>query len=110
MVPPPIPLSHHQAPDPEQHLLSPPSEFQHPPSFSLEPQANSHYHQPTPQTPQQRKANERYARSEAAKRGKPESAIKKKEKYQPPISKGLIGLLAFVVCGGLLFELLRLFF
>lgn len=62
------------------------------------------------QTLQQRKANERYARQESAKRGKPESAIKKKEKVTSPISKGWIALLAFVVCGGLLFELLRLFF
>ena len=43
------------------------------------------------QTPQQRKANERYARQEAAKRGKPESAVKHKQKWDPPISKVWIG-------------------
>ena len=48
------------------------------------------YH-PQAQTPQQRKANERYARQEAAKRGKPESAIKQKQKWEPPISRLWIG-------------------
>ena len=81
------------------------------------------------QTPQQRKANERYAKQEASKRGKPESEIKQKQKFKPPISPlwigtyldypfipnarpayAPLGLLAFVVCGGLIFELLRLFF
>jgi len=62
------------------------------------------------QTPQQRKANERYARQEASKRGKPESAIKQKKKFKSPVSTTWIVLLAFVVCGGLIFELLRLFF
>ena len=87
------------------------------------------------QTPQQRKANERYARQEAAKRGKPESAVKHKQKWEPPISKvwigkhiflgkakgrrvgagwyanfWAIGVLVFVLCGGIIFELLRLFF
>ena len=45
------------------------------------------------QTPQQRKANERYARQEAAKRGKPESVVKKKQKFNPPISSLWIGML-----------------
>ena len=44
------------------------------------------------QTPQQRKANERYARQEAAKRGKPESAAKQKQKWEPPISRVWIGM------------------
>ncbi|KAM0802585.1 hypothetical protein BDR22DRAFT_794265, partial [Usnea florida] len=60
------------------------------------------------QTPQQRKANERYARQEAAKRGKPESAIKQKQKFNPPISPVWIGILIFVLCGGIIFEVLRL--
>ncbi|KAL2046047.1 hypothetical protein N7G274_001494 [Stereocaulon virgatum] len=62
------------------------------------------------QTPQQRKANERYARQEAAKRGKPEAAIKHKQKWEPPISRIWVGILVFVLCGGIIFELLRLFF
>ncbi|KAL2350712.1 hypothetical protein BJ546DRAFT_810067, partial [Cryomyces antarcticus] len=62
------------------------------------------------QTPQQRRANEAFAKSEASKRGKPQSAVKKQEKQKSPISKGWVVLLAFVVCGGLIFELLRLFF
>ena len=43
------------------------------------------------QTPQQRKANERYARQESAKRGKPESAVKQKQKFKAPISSFWIG-------------------
>ncbi|KAI9792110.1 MAG: hypothetical protein M1816_003092 [Peltula sp. TS41687] len=64
------------------------------------------------QTPQQRKANERYAKLESAKRGKPEGAVKalKKNNFKSPISTTWIVLLGFVVCGGLVFELLRLFF
>lgn len=48
------------------------------------------------QTPQQRRANERYARQEAAKRGKPESAIKQKQKFKPPISPIWIGTISNV--------------
>jgi hypothetical protein len=44
------------------------------------------------QTPQQRKANEKFAKQEAAKRGKPESAIKKKEKFKSPIGPVWIGM------------------
>ncbi|KAL1635151.1 hypothetical protein SLS56_001903 [Neofusicoccum ribis] len=62
------------------------------------------------QTPQQRLANERYAKSEAAKRGKPPTAVKKQEVHKSPISKGWIVVLAFILCGGVVFELLRLFF
>lgn len=43
------------------------------------------------QTPQQRKANERYAKQESAKRGKSESVVKQKQKSNPPISKLWIG-------------------
>jgi len=59
------------------------------------------------QTPQQRRANEKYAKREAAKRGKPESITKSKLKSKSPVSTGWIVVLAFVVCGGILFELLR---
>ncbi|KAK7545491.1 hypothetical protein IWX50DRAFT_660407 [Phyllosticta citricarpa] len=62
------------------------------------------------QTPQQRLANERFAKSEAAKRGKPAPVVKKQEVQKSPVSKGWVVVLAFVVCGGLIFELLRLFF
>lgn len=83
------------------------------------------------QTPQQRRANERYAKQESAKRGKPDSAVKQKvQKFNPPVSKlwigmfkvlftcsvgifgiyTITGLLAFIIFGGLIFELLRLFF
>ncbi|KAL1998563.1 hypothetical protein VTN02DRAFT_5961 [Thermoascus thermophilus] len=59
------------------------------------------------QTPQQRMANEKYARHEAAKRGKPESSVKQKQKPKSPVSTGWVVVLAFVICGGLVFELLR---
>jgi len=63
------------------------------------------------QTPQQRKANAKFVKSQDAKRGKPESALAKKEKVKNPISPLWLGLLAFVVFGGLIFELLsRIFF
>lgn len=45
------------------------------------------------QTPQQRRANERYAKQESAKRGKPDSAVKQKgQKFNPPVSKLWIGM------------------
>ncbi|KAL1848840.1 hypothetical protein Plec18170_007856 [Paecilomyces lecythidis] len=45
------------------------------------------------QTPQQRRANEKYAKQEAAKRGKPATIVKQKQKPKTPISTGWIGLL-----------------
>lgn len=65
------------------------------------------------QTPQQRKANERFARFEAARRGKPENEIKARTKTKDaksPISKTWVVILGFVLIGGVIFELLRLFF
>ncbi|KAL3418170.1 hypothetical protein PVAG01_09885 [Phlyctema vagabunda] len=63
------------------------------------------------QTPQQRKANNKFTRDQDAKRGKPDGALKKKQEFKSPISKGWLIVLGFVVFGGLLFELLsRIFF
>ncbi|KAF2242552.1 hypothetical protein BU26DRAFT_524155 [Trematosphaeria pertusa] len=62
------------------------------------------------QTPQQRAANARFAKREEAKMGKPVEARKRKEDFKSPISRGWIIVLAFVLCGGLIFELLKLFF
>ncbi|KAF2222089.1 hypothetical protein BDZ85DRAFT_220753 [Elsinoe ampelina] len=63
------------------------------------------------QTPQQRRANEAFAKAEASKRGKPEGAIKQKRAPQKsPISQGWVYALIFVVCGGLVFELVRVVF
>ncbi|KAK2812343.1 hypothetical protein FQN50_001342 [Emmonsiellopsis sp. PD_5] len=59
------------------------------------------------QTPTQRRANERYAKHEASKRGKPEAVVKQKQKFKSPLSVGWVVVLAFVVCGGMIFELLR---
>ncbi|EFR01785.1 hypothetical protein MGYG_04788 [Nannizzia gypsea CBS 118893] len=60
-----------------------------------------------PQTPQQRRANEKFAKKEASKRGKPETTVKSKPKAKSPISVGWVVLLVFVLCGGLFFELAR---
>jgi len=64
------------------------------------------------QTPEQRKANAKFAKQNTAKMGKPESAIKKKDKdFKSPVSPAVLGILAFVVFGGLIFEVLsRIFF
>ncbi|KAH9844471.1 Endoplasmic reticulum, stress-associated Ramp4 [Teratosphaeria destructans] len=64
------------------------------------------------QTPQQRRANEQFAKSEAAKRGKPQAQIKKKSEKpaKAPVSRVALYLLLFVVCGGLVFELLRIIY
>ena len=53
--------------------------------------AESHAHLQT-QTPQQRRANARFAKAEEDKRGKPQSLLKnKKEVQKSPISTGWIG-------------------
>ncbi|CAA9962190.1 hypothetical protein P3342_001772 [Pyrenophora teres f. teres] len=65
------------------------------------------------QTPQQRQANMRFAKAQEKKMGKPDSTavpVKKREPQKSPISKGWIIVLSFILCGGLLFELLKLFF
>ncbi|KAK3700005.1 hypothetical protein LTR37_014963 [Vermiconidia calcicola] len=62
------------------------------------------------QTPQQRKANIAYARAQEQKMGKPPSEIKKKQDkaQKPPIPRIWVYLLLFVVCGGIIFELVRI--
>ncbi|GAB7345348.1 hypothetical protein MBLNU457_3700t1 [Dothideomycetes sp. NU457] len=62
------------------------------------------------QTPQQRRANEAFAKSEARKRGKPQPEIttKKQAPQKSPISPVWLALLLFVICGGLIFELFRI--
>ncbi|KAF2790592.1 hypothetical protein K505DRAFT_250882, partial [Melanomma pulvis-pyrius CBS 109.77] len=62
------------------------------------------------QTPQQRAANAKFARREEAKMGKPVAPVTVKRDFKSPISRGWIIVLAFVLCGGLLFEVLKLFF
>jgi hypothetical protein len=48
---------------------------------------------PQAQTPAQRRANARFAKTEEKKMGQPESVTKKKTKAQkPPISKGWISM------------------
>ncbi|KAJ5114581.1 hypothetical protein NUU61_000340 [Penicillium alfredii] len=60
------------------------------------------------QTPQQRRANDRFAKNEAAKRGKAPAAAKPKKNVKSPVSTSWVVILAFVVCGGLLLELMRI--
>lgn len=43
------------------------------------------------QTPQQRRANEKFAKSENAKRGKPQSALKKTDLQKSPVGKIAVG-------------------
>jgi len=62
------------------------------------------------QTPQQRKANQKFAKDLNAKMGKPSSEIKKKQDFKSPISPIWLGVLGFVVFGGLVFELISRFF
>jgi hypothetical protein len=63
------------------------------------------------QTPQQRRANEAFARRQENKMGKPLPAVVKKQApAKSPISRVWVFLLIFVVCGGLIFELLRIMF
>ncbi|KAH8588413.1 hypothetical protein B0O99DRAFT_361832 [Bisporella sp. PMI_857] len=62
------------------------------------------------QTPQQRKANAKFSKDIEKKMGKPAQEVKKKQDFKSPVSKFWLGLLAFVVFGGLIFELLSRFF
>ncbi|TPR05527.1 IGR protein motif family protein [Aspergillus niger] len=58
------------------------------------------------QTPQQRKANERFAKQESAKRGKGKTVAKSKQTPRSPVSTVWVAILAFVVCGGIFLEIL----
>ncbi|KAK9465212.1 hypothetical protein V1512DRAFT_57371 [Lipomyces arxii] len=62
------------------------------------------------QTPQQRIANQKYAKNEERKKGKPEYLKAKKTSEKPPISKTWIYIFIFLVVGGGILELLSLFF
>ncbi|KAI1486212.1 hypothetical protein F5X96DRAFT_260296 [Biscogniauxia mediterranea] len=65
------------------------------------------------QTLEQRRRNAKFAKDQDARRGKSENEIKKRNKDVPksPISPFWLGILAFVVFGGLIFEVIsRIFF
>jgi len=62
------------------------------------------------QTPQQRRANAKFAKAEEEKRGKPLAQQKKKELEKSPISLGWIAVLATIIIGGIFIELLRIWF
>ncbi|KAB8305085.1 hypothetical protein EYC80_004386 [Monilinia laxa] len=60
------------------------------------------------QTPAQRKANLKFAATNESKQGKSEAQLHKKElkKQKSPISKGWLYLLAFILIGGLVVDVL----
>ncbi|ETN38941.1 uncharacterized protein HMPREF1541_06983 [Cyphellophora europaea CBS 101466] len=60
------------------------------------------------QTPQQRRANAKYASVNEKRMGKPESTLKKKDAPKSPVNKIIVGVLIFVVIVPLLLEPLRL--
>ncbi|KAF8247455.1 hypothetical protein K440DRAFT_628657 [Wilcoxina mikolae CBS 423.85] len=61
------------------------------------------------QTLYQRKANEKFAKQQEKKMGKPETAIKEKKRSTKSKLSGMwLVLLIFAVLGGLLFEFVRL--
>ncbi|KAF2671415.1 hypothetical protein BT63DRAFT_423612 [Microthyrium microscopicum] len=63
------------------------------------------------QTPQQRRANAKFAKSEEDKRGKPISQQKKKrEELKSPISLFWVAILALVIIGGIFIEVIRMWF
>jgi len=64
------------------------------------------------QTPQQRRANLKFAKENEARMGKSEDQIKKRTKDAPksPISPIWLVLLGFVVFGGLIFEVISRIF
>ncbi|KAI1166421.1 hypothetical protein F5B18DRAFT_607185 [Nemania serpens] len=65
------------------------------------------------QTLEQRRRNAKFVKDQDARRGKAETEIKKrnKEPLKSPISPFWLGILGFIVFGGLLFELIsRVFF
>ncbi|KAF9881318.1 hypothetical protein CkaCkLH20_01468 [Colletotrichum karsti] len=64
------------------------------------------------QTPQQRRANAKFAKDNEARMGKSEEQIKKrtKEVQKSPISPMWLILLGFVVFGGIVFEVLSRMF
>ncbi|KAK4453267.1 hypothetical protein QBC34DRAFT_396799 [Podospora aff. communis PSN243] len=64
------------------------------------------------QTPQQRRANEKFQKDQEAKRGKSEEQLKKKTKevVKSPISPLWLVLLGFVVFGGIVVEVFSRFF
>ncbi|KAI1131990.1 hypothetical protein F5Y10DRAFT_232451 [Nemania abortiva] len=65
------------------------------------------------QTLEQRRRNAKFAKDQDARRGKAETDIKKRSKDIPksPISPLWLGVLGFVIFGGLLFEVIsRIFF
>ncbi|KAF7551542.1 hypothetical protein G7046_g7699 [Stylonectria norvegica] len=64
------------------------------------------------QTPEQRRRNAKFVKDQETRRGKSEDQIKKKtEKVaKSPISMFWLAILAFIIFGGLVFEVLSRFF
>ncbi|KAJ9503924.1 hypothetical protein H2202_001063 [Exophiala xenobiotica] len=69
----------------------------------------SSYSQPCQaQTPTQRRANEKHAKSVEKRMGKPETSFKKKETKKSPVGIAAVVLLIFVVIAPLLIEQFKL--
>jgi len=60
------------------------------------------------QTPAQRRANEKHAKTVEKRMGKPETAFKKKDARKSPVGLAVVVLLIFVVIAPLLIEQLKL--
>ncbi|CCE79888.1 Piso0_002980 [Millerozyma farinosa CBS 7064] len=59
------------------------------------------------QTPKQRAANAKWAKKNIKKQGKPRS---KDEETEYPVSRVWLAALLFLVCGGIILELIRMVF
>ncbi|RLV87118.1 hypothetical protein JA9_001355 [Meyerozyma sp. JA9] len=59
------------------------------------------------QTPKQKQANQKFAKRNTRIQGKPR-AVAKKTEY--PVSRSWLFVLVFLVCGGAVLELVRMFF
>ncbi|KAI1647247.1 uncharacterized protein F4817DRAFT_316029 [Daldinia loculata] len=85
-------------------------------SPTLEFDSNNLFSDPTGKTAQtleQRRRNAKFAKDQDARRGKSETDVKKQTKgvRKSPISPFWLGILGFIVFGGLIFELIsRIFF
>ncbi|KAK6464649.1 hypothetical protein DFJ63DRAFT_334202 [Scheffersomyces coipomensis] len=63
------------------------------------------------QTQQQKAANSKFAKKNVNKQGKPQSVLKSKnQKSEIPVSRTWLIILLFLVIGGGVLELIRLFF
>jgi hypothetical protein len=90
---------HHSLPTHPQIHPSPPPTFQAFKPSTLQGKSittQATHLQPQAQTPTQRRANEKHAKSVEKRMGKPETAYKKKEVKKSPVSIGIVGMLTLM--------------